>query len=79
MVEFIVGHLVRPEGKDEVMTLNRWKTATHLAIGVALIPAGVWIANGNLLSVGGFVAALGCLCIFIELPGAVTHSPADGG
>jgi len=61
------------------MTLDRWKAAAHLAIGAALIPAGVWIANGNLLSAGGFVAALGCLCIFIELPNGPAHSPARQG
>lgn len=45
----------------------RLKSVIHLAIGVALIVVGGWIANGNYLSAGGLVAAFGFLGILVEV------------
>lgn len=48
------------------------KESFHILNGCLMILVGVWIANGNLVSIGGLVTILGCLSIIVEL-----HDVAD--
>jgi|APLak6261703504_1056268.scaffolds.fasta_scaffold23423_2 predicted phage tail protein len=60
--------LQRQPGTHATESKARHKSTLHLLNGCALIFVGVWIANGNFLSIGGLVACLGSLGILMELP-----------